>query len=201
MAWRSAHPALNTATSSTARTGRRLKVLLFPVTADGAFLQLLLVGPTPSRSGRPSRRSGDLIRSSACNRPSPGAGTGTACQSPPAPWRHGIVSTMSEIGRLSAHLSGRPGRLRDPPGRLPGRREGDLRQRGRPFPAAGGGCAPRRPRRPAAAGPRPGLSLVGAEPSVVCPVSRAQGGLSASGQVLTAARAKAAPSVFGDPSP
>ena len=46
--------------------------------------------------GRPSRRSGDLIRSSA-NWPSPGV-TGTACQSPPAPWRHGIVSTMSGIG-------------------------------------------------------------------------------------------------------
>jgi len=56
--------------------------------------------------------------------------------------------------------AGCPGRLRDPPGRLPGRREGDLRQCGGPLPAAGGGCAPRRPRRPAAAGPRPRLSLV-----------------------------------------
>ena len=37
--------------------------------------------------------------------------------------------------------------------------------------------------------------------SVARKLSRAQGGLSGPGQVLTAARAKAAPSVFGDPAP
>ena len=75
--------------------GQAAEVLPFPVTADGAFWNFYWWGRrrTP---GRPSRRSGDLIRSSA-SWPSPGV-TGTACQSPSAPWRHGIVSTMSGIG-------------------------------------------------------------------------------------------------------
>ena len=82
--------------------GQAAEVLPFPVTADGAFWNFYWSGRRPdARSSVPA--VGDLIRSSA-NWPSPGV-TGTASQSPPAPWRHGIVWTTSRDRLLSAHPS------------------------------------------------------------------------------------------------
>ena len=135
--------------------GQAAEVLPFPVTADGAFWNFYWWGRRPdARSSVPAVGGLDPVER-AGRRRCDWNGLPVAARALAA-WGR-IADDRDRL--LSAHPS-RPGRLRDPPGRLPGRREGDLRQRGRPFPAAGGGCAPRRPRRPAAAGPRPRLSLV-----------------------------------------